>query len=83
MHLSYCLPDKISLSHKVVVPSKVTIEYMCMHLCVLLIFVIFIQNRAEEYLKTVNKQVLTLPIIEHVEKKAVTVAKWYNTYLNI
>ncbi|XP_053533952.1 IQ motif-containing protein H [Ictalurus punctatus] len=35
-----------------------------------------IKNRAEEYLKTVNKQVLTLPIIEHVEKKAVTVAKW-------
>ncbi|KAI4887587.1 hypothetical protein NFI96_014838, partial [Prochilodus magdalenae] len=30
----------------------------------------------EEYLKTVNKQVLTLPIIEDLEKKTRKIAKW-------
>lgn len=56
---------------------------MCLR--VLLILVQFIQSHAEEYLKMVNKQVRTLPIIEHVEKKTVKVAKWYNrqTYLHI
>lgn len=54
-------------------------------LCVLLILVIFMQSHAEEYLKMVNKQVLTLPIIERGVKKTVKIAKWYNrqTYLNI
>uniref|UniRef100_A0A3B4CC19 IQCH-like ATP-grasp domain-containing protein n=1 Tax=Pygocentrus nattereri TaxID=42514 RepID=A0A3B4CC19_PYGNA len=35
-----------------------------------------IKTRAEEYLKTVNKQVLTLPIIEDLEKKTKKIAKW-------
>ncbi|XP_058242900.1 IQ motif-containing protein H [Hemibagrus wyckioides] len=35
-----------------------------------------IKSRTEEYLKTANKQVLTLPFIKHVEKKIVKVAKW-------
>ncbi|XP_026782757.3 IQ motif-containing protein H isoform X1 [Pangasianodon hypophthalmus] len=35
-----------------------------------------IKSRAEEYLKMANKQVLTLPIIEHVEKKTAKIAKW-------
>uniref|UniRef100_A0A4W4F863 IQCH-like ATP-grasp domain-containing protein n=1 Tax=Electrophorus electricus TaxID=8005 RepID=A0A4W4F863_ELEEL len=38
--------------------------------------VIFIQRHAEEYLKAINKQVLTLPIIEDLEKKTVKIAKW-------
>ncbi|XP_036441075.1 IQ motif-containing protein H [Colossoma macropomum] len=35
-----------------------------------------IKTRTEEYLKTVNKQVLTLPIIEELEKKTKKIAKW-------
>ncbi|KAF5907609.1 IQ domain-containing protein H isoform X1, partial [Clarias magur] len=35
-----------------------------------------VKIHAEEYLKTANKQVLTLPVIEHVEKKNVKIAKW-------
>ncbi|KAK1784921.1 hypothetical protein P4O66_018355 [Electrophorus voltai] len=33
-------------------------------------------RHAEEYLKAINKQVLTLPIIEDLEKKTVKIAKW-------
>lgn len=53
--------------------------------CVLLVLVMFIQSHTEEYLKMANKQVLVLPVIEHVEKKIVKVTKWYNrqTYLNM
>ncbi|KAM6960622.1 IQ motif-containing protein H [Aplochiton taeniatus] len=35
-----------------------------------------IRRQAEEYLKTVNKQVLTLPSIEDLEKKRVQISKW-------
>ncbi|XP_026878153.2 IQ motif-containing protein H [Electrophorus electricus] len=35
-----------------------------------------IKRHAEEYLKAINKQVLTLPIIEDLEKKTVKIAKW-------
>ncbi|XP_076848448.1 IQ motif-containing protein H isoform X2 [Brachyhypopomus gauderio] len=35
-----------------------------------------IKSHAEEYLKTVNNQVLTLPIIEDLEKKTLKIAKW-------
>ncbi|XP_064846403.1 IQ motif-containing protein H [Oncorhynchus masou masou] len=35
-----------------------------------------IRRRAEQYQKTVNRQVLTLPSIEDVEKKTVQIPKW-------
>ncbi|XP_027017127.2 IQ motif-containing protein H isoform X1 [Tachysurus fulvidraco] len=35
-----------------------------------------IKSHTEEYLKMANKQVLILPVIEHVEKKIVKVTKW-------
>ncbi|XP_072551734.1 IQ motif-containing protein H [Salminus brasiliensis] len=35
-----------------------------------------IKKRAEEYLKTVNKQILTLPVIEDLEKKTRKIATW-------